>query len=64
MESPDFSFGFFIYVDEKGIVQTHYQRKKLPVEIAMVQLRALLDHLEKPYFDNFSSSISSAEYKD
>ena len=61
-EKDEISFGFFVRVDENGVLRVWYQRKRLPVEIAMVQLRALLNHLENPYFNNFSNSVSSMEY--
>ncbi len=63
MEEKDISFAFAVRLDENGILQAHYRRSRLPVEIVITQLRGLLNHLEKPYFDNFSSSVSSTEYK-
>jgi len=62
MEKSEIRFGLYISLDQAG-VSTWYEREKMPVEIVMVQLRALLNHLENPYFDDFSSNVSSLEPK-
>jgi hypothetical protein len=62
MANPsEISFGFYIRWDEDGVMRAFYQRKKLPVEVVMSQVRALLNNLERPYFDNFDESISSTD---